>query len=231
VYQQYYIPDSSQVFRANAALVNEAVIKAHAELRLGDKAEQDSLPRNFVALRGFLSRTTRPLYYSFEMEPLQGDNNTQVSWLGVRLSGRGRISRSLYAELEANAQQGSASGPLALLAYAQQIPNAYGRLGLYLEDRNTAYGKFRLGGELRGFTRYDAFGVDAFSGEFYPVGFRMEPYARLDLSLEITFKNAFLWFRMQHANELLVVPGYFTTPNYPEQERMFVAGISWTFFD
>ncbi|MFK7972062.1 MAG: putative porin [Bacteroidia bacterium] len=231
MYQRYYIPDTSQSYVANGELVNEGVIKAHGEIRLQEKSPNDSAVSNFIALRAFLSTTSRPLYYDTEMRPLQGDSSASLTWLGLRLSGRVRVTNFAYFEGEANVQAGSSSGPAALEAYTQQVPDLYGRIGLYVEDRQTAYGSIRVGGEIRGFSRYNAFSVDAFSGEFYPSNVRLEPYARLDLSAEINFTNVLLWFRMQHVNELLVVPGYFTTPYYPEQERMFVAGISWTFFD
>lgn len=231
VFQRYYIADTSQAFPVNNDLINEGVVRVFGEVRVDEQNVPANRAPRFASLRGFLTRTSRPIFYDESFVPLQGVAGSSLSWVGVQAKAQQRIGALGYFDMDVNWQQGTSSGDPLLRPYTRQIPRVFGKLGLYIEDKETAYGRFRVGGELRGFSGYRAFSVDAFSGEFFPSGQLLDPYARLDLLMEIRFKNAFVWFRMQHANELLIVQGYFSTPFYAEQERMLVAGISWTFFD
>jgi len=66
-------------------------------------------------------------------------------------------------------------------------------------------------------TKTDPFLLDAH--------FLLEPFVNLRI------KRSFLYFRMYNANQGIGAPGFFTTPYYTGQKRIFEFGVNWQFFD
>jgi hypothetical protein len=56
-------------------------------------------------------------------------------------------------------------------------------------------------------------------------------YPYLDVFLNIKLKRTRFFLKYEHVNSGLIYKNYFSVLHYPRNERMFKAGISWTFYD
>jgi hypothetical protein len=252
VFQAFYPQREFLNFQARPDLRNMQLFHARGGLRLqGNRplvgreqsSEQDRYPSgyargrdtafaNYLSVLGFISSSSRFIYYTTDFEVEQAAQGEALSWVGVELAGRLRFLKKWYAEGNMTLQQGTTSATSELSRYAAHLPGFHSRLALYYDNRNVAFaGKFRIGAELHFFSSYQALGMDAFSGEFYPTDYTLPAYPRLDLFAMTQIKKAYLWLRLIHSNELLLARGYYSTPFYPELERTFSFGVNWTFFD
>ena len=57
------------------------------------------------------------------------------------------------------------------------------------------------------------------------------PYFLLDAFAHIRIDRVRLYFKVHNTLQKLGSPGYFATPYYPAQRRLFEFGLNWTFFD
>ena len=235
LFQSHFLPDTGNAFLANGALNNQRV----SRLVLGAEwippvpfREGDTLLPGFARLEVFASVVNRLIYYDTEMQVRQAPDGESITWLGASLEFRARMLRKLYLQSRLNYQQGSTDASGDLGVYARNLPTFYGTTSLFYDNRNLPIADHvRLGVDIHYHTGYEGFSQDPVSGEFFPANYQVDAYIRAGAFLSIQVKRFHFFLRFSHLNEGLLRPGYYTTPLYPMQERMFTLGFNWTFFD
>ena len=234
-FQQYFQPRVGSKFAPNTSLKNSQLLHFRGGASwTGNRRviTGDTALANFVSLQGFFSQSGRFIYYSPTFEVLQANTGENLTWIGVEIAARYRFLKKFHVETEFTLQQGSTNATGDLSRYASHLPQAHGRLSVYYDSHSLDFvGKLRLGADLHFFSAYQALAPDVLSGDFYPTDFTIPRYPRLDGYVAFQVKRTYIWIRLIHLNELLLTPGYYTTPFYPELERTFSIGINWTFFD
>lgn len=100
--------------------------------------------------------------------------------------------------------------------------------GVWFND----YMQVQLGLDINWRSAYDGLAYNPVLQQFYlQNGFGLAGYATADLFLAFKVGNARYFAKMTHLNQPGVADGYFMTPYYPGQRRVFDFGVTWYFFD
>ncbi len=237
IFQGHFDPPSTNSFLPNPDLVNENVTRFAAQLNYRPAAiirNGDTLLPNFSSIRVFVSRVGQPIYYSDELEVLQGGQGENYTWIGAELSARQHLFWWLYAQGTIAWQNGSSSAGAseALSRYAEYLPEYYAKASLFFDHRTLSIADvMHIGVDIYFNAPYTGFTVDPISQEFFPTRFRMNSSLRLDGYFALKLGPAYAYIKVIHANEAFPDPTYFTAPLYPMMERTITLGLNWVFFD
>ncbi|GAB4407383.1 MAG: hypothetical protein OHK0039_09810 [Bacteroidia bacterium] len=235
LFQGYYPGDSGYAFRPDPTLQNQLMNHLAVDLRL-DLASPirraDTLLPMYVTAGVFATRINRLVYYDSTLRSRQVPAGQAMQWVGASLAFRLRFLRHFYLEADQTASLGTGSTDDAAAAlYLRQIPALAGHAALYYDQRwiKIAEG-LRIGIEGWYQTSYAGQTVDPVSGEFFPTRYRVPGYVRIDAYAVLRLRGVYLFGRIVHANEGLLLAGYYTTPFYPMLERTATLGVNWTFY-
>ncbi|MDX2249928.1 MAG: putative porin [Bacteroidia bacterium] len=236
LFQTWFTGDSGNAYRPNPELTNQTLMHIEAKARYQFPTpvrRNDTLLANYVSVTGFYSQASRFIYYSPRLQPLQAGEGEGLNWIGGEVAFRFRFLRKLHIESYTGVQQGSTSSDNDFLKwYARGIPLVYGKSSLYYESRKISFAQsVRIGVDVYYNTNYVGQSVDPLSGAFFPVNYRVPGYARVDAFAAMKIKGVYVFVKFVHANEGLLLAGYYTTPFYPMLERTFTLGVYWSFFD
>ena len=93
------------------------------------------------------------------------------------------------------------------------------------------YMPVQFGVDVRWQSAYFANGYDPITQQFYLQNdFEMKSYAAADIFLNLQAKRLRIFVKMTHINQP-AENGYFATPFYPGQKKVFDIGCRWLFFD
>ncbi len=100
--------------------------------------------------------------------------------------------------------------------------------GVWFND----YLPIQIGVDVNWKSSYYGNAYNAVIQQFYlQDAFSIDAYAVADLFLNFKVGNARYFVKMTHINQPGVAQGYFMTPYYPGQRRVFDLGVTWYFFD
>ncbi len=235
LFQTHYQPREGNAYQPQSDLKNQqfnqwigrAEWQHQSLIRNGD-----TLLPTFYFAEIFASRVGNMIYYDQQMNVLQADDNTSLSWFGVRMGGRTRMFDKFYLESEVTLQRGTTNAEDDFAFYAENLPQLWGRSSFYYDNRNISIAAIlRIGIEITYFTNYMGFTMDMTSQEFFPTPYEVSGYPRADAFFATQVKGADIFFKFTHVNEGLLRGGYYTTPFYPMLESTFSLGINWSFYN
>ena len=235
LFQTWFRPDSSNAFQPDAGLKNQQF----RSYRVGMAWRQavpvlrgDTLLPNHAFVHGFLSRASRMITYDAGLKMHQAPDGAALTWYGAVVGFRYRFLRKLYLETEATFQQSRGSEDKFLSLYERYLPRISGKTSFFYDNRNLSIaGILRLGVDIYYHTAYVGQTVDPLSREFFPANYEIPGYARVDAFFATQIKRAYIYAKMIHINEGILMAGYYTTPFYPMLERTFTLGVNWSFYD
>ena len=235
LFQTWFRPDSSNAFQPDAGLKNQQF----RSYRVGMAWRQavpvlrgDTLLPNHAFVHGFLSRASRMITYDAGLKMHQAPDGAALTWYGAVVGFRYRFLRKLYLETEATFQQSRGSEDKFLSLYERYLPRISGKTSFFYDNRNLSIaGILRLGVDIYYHTAYVGQTVDPLSREFFPANYEIPGYARVDAFFATQIKRAYIYAKMIHINEGILMAGYYTTPFYPLLERTFTLGANWSFYD
>ncbi|MBK6263818.1 putative porin [Marivirga sp. S37H4] len=113
-----------------------------------------------------------------------------------------------------------------------RIPEHFLTLNLYYERNLIKNLIARFGIDAHYKTSYFADDYDPVIQQFHLQNhFEIPSYFFADVYASFKINTASFFLKMRHVNMGLNAGGYFTTPYYTGQERVFDLGVSWSFFD
>lgn len=243
LFQTYFIPRLGNTFTPNKAVGNQQFTHLRGYIRwkmqttavaATPSRKADSLHGNFAEIGGFLSRADNYLFYDRQMRLRQASGSENLTWIGIQGTARVRGWQKFYAEASLTAQRGSTNAPdtNALRDYARNLPALYGRASLYYQSRTTRIASIlRTGVDVWFNTNYQAQTPDVVSGEWFPTGYVVRGYPRVDAYFSARLMRTYFFIKVQHLNEGIGVRGYHTTPIYPMLGRSVILGVNWNFYD
>jgi hypothetical protein len=186
-----------------------------------------TLTTTWVSLTPYLENVflTDYIYFNQEAQPVQ--------------------SRDLIAMLSAGSSMSLRLGPVRGEALYRvtlnsredliRVPRQYIRGRLYYERSLFANALVtQVGGEVRWLAAYLADGYMPVTNQFHlQDGFIVNPHPIGDVFVNVRIKRALIALKMQHVNQGIAGAGngYYTTPFYSGQRRIFEFQIRWSFFD
>ncbi len=231
--QTQFTPSEGNIFQANSSLENQQFTQLKAKLAWNPPAvvrKGDTLLPSFYYVELFSSRASQLIYYDTQMRIGQAADPLQ--WVGATIGLRTRVLGKTYLEGQFTWQSGSTEAQDDFRWYAEYLPEFWGKASYYYENHSLSIAAiFKLGVDVTYFSSYQGFIPDITSGEFFPSQYQVSNYVVADAYFATQIKQAYLFFKLSHANEGLLQAGYYTTPFYPMLERTFSLGISWAFFD
>ena len=188
----------------------------------------------FFGLKGFFTQASRYIYYNTKFDPVQAADGDNLNWLGAEVSGRLRLLRKFYVETNTSVQRGSTNStddPF-LQWQAQSVPLIFGKTSVFYDNSRVKFAeRVRLGVDVFYNTAYVGQSMDVLSNEFFQTNYQVPGYSRIDAFAAMQIKGVYIYAKYMHANEGLLLAGYYTTPFYPMLERSFILGVYWSFFD
>lgn len=224
-------------YQGNSQLKNEKLFFTQVNFQIKHWKEKDPINEEKIDdeifdIGGFFSQLSDPIVYDTLGNVLQFENEN-ITKYGIKLHFRKRFGW-FYLENKSTYLLGINPVDNSILKlYANNLPKLYGKAELYY--KNTISSRkhlFRVGFAANYFTEYQAFQIHPATSEFYPQNdYTVPAYARLDFNISVRIKYATIFAQLYHLNENLPLPGYYTTPFYPMQERGFILGFRWNFYD
>lgn len=257
LFQTYYKSGKSNAFTPNPNLKNQQLNHIRAQLRIAGKGKiwekaapkdstikltaaakfvaKDTLLNNYFYVQPFLSTISQAIYYDDTLHVRQAQNGANLTYTGIEIGGRYRFWRKMYVEGTICAQRGSVSdtADLFFTRYSKHLPNIYGKISCYYQNKTLYRGIMRLGIDASYNASYIADASDPISGEYYPTrqAYTMLPYPRVDIFFGTQIKRAYIFAKIINVTDTMFTYGNYTTPFYPVLPRTFSLGVNWVFFD
>ena len=173
------------------------------------------------------------MYYDTKLRPLQADDGDNLNWVGVEAAGRLRLLRKFYVETHTSVQQGSSNSINPFLQWqAQNVPLILGKTSVFYDNSRVTFAeRVRIGVDVYYNTAFIGQSIDVLSNEFFQTNYQVPGYGRIDAFAAMQIKGVYIYGKFTHANEGLLLGGYYTTPFYPMLERSFMLGVYWSFFN
>ena len=233
LFQTQYVPSTGNLYQPNPDLENQQFTQLKARIAWNPPAnirKGDTLLPSFFYAELFSTRAANLIYYDSQMRVGQAADPLQ--WVGATIGLRTHVFAKTYLEGQFTWQRGSTDAQDDFQWYAEYLPEFWAKTSYYYENRSLSIAAiFKVGIDVSYFSSYQGFVPDIASGEFFPSLYQVPGYVVADAYFATQIKQAYLFFKLSHANEGLLQAGYYTTPFYPMLERTLSLGISWAFFD
>jgi hypothetical protein len=237
LFQTHFIGDSGNAYLPNIELENQTIMHGAAGLRYEMPRvirRKDTLLPMYISVKGFFTQASKFMYYNTRLNPLQAEDGETFSWLGAEFSARLRLLRKFYVETHTSVQQGStnATDNQFLQWQAQNVPLIFGKTSVFYDNSRVKFAeRVRLGVDVYYNTAFVGQSIDVLSNEFFQTNYQVPGYSRVDAYAAMQIKGVYIYGKFTHANEGLLLAGYYTTPFHPMLERSFMLGINWSFFN
>ncbi|MEM6273166.1 MAG: putative porin [Bacteroidota bacterium] len=224
-------------FEGTSTQQNPVLNHVRAEIEWRGKAryfpEVGETPGNYLRIAAFRSRENRMIWFDSTMTIQQLAPGTFWQWQGIEASLRLRFLKYFYLENTTVIQQSASNDSTIFNQRSFLQPWFYGRARLFFENKDLSFtAVLRIGVEYFYHLDFEAPLFDPVSQQFYPQTETITPgYHRFDAFAGTQVKRAFLYVKLMHFNENLILPGYFTTQLYPMRDINFVIGVNWSFID
>ncbi|MEZ4851503.1 MAG: putative porin [Bacteroidia bacterium] len=236
LFQTHFVGDSGNAYRPSTNLANQTIMHGAAGLRYDFPRiirRKDTLLPMYISLKGFFTQASRFMYYDTKLRPLQADDGDNLNWVGVEAAGRLRLLRKFYVETHTSVQQGSSNSINPFLQWqAQNVPLIFGKTSVFYDNSRVTFAeRVRIGVDVYYNTAFIGQSIDVLSNEFFQTNYQVPGYGRIDAFAAMQIKGVYIYGKFTHANEGLLLGGYYTTPFYPMLERSFMLGVYWSFFN
>lgn len=237
LFQRYGMAPYRSTWQADPTLRNQQLSHLWAALRwTAQKQWLDSLTdvSRYAQIGAFATRTDQFIGYTSKMAVRQASSSENLQWLGAEFSGRIRLARSIFAEGQFTAQRGftNVNNTNWLKAYAQNLPNLWGKASFYYDNRDLSIaGILRTGVDVYYFSGHRPLSFDPMSGEWFPTSYWVKGYARVDAFFSAKVSKTYLFLKITHLNQGIIRPGYYTTSAWPMLIRTISFGLNWSFYD
>lgn len=171
-----------------------------------------------------LSIVSNHMYFNEEAAPAQSTETATLLHPGIEL-----YSKLGYFNLSADYVHTIKEGNAANLF---RIPEHFLTLGVYYERPIVGELVLRVGIDSHFQSAYFADDYNPVIQQFYLQNdFEIPAYGFADFYLSFKINTARVFFKFRHLNQGLNADGYFATPYYTGQQRVFDLGLSWSFYN
>lgn len=234
--QSFYQGLDDNLYQGVRGLMNPQMshFRTGIQFQKSDTLDGENIrPGNRFYLGWYRTRLDHAIYHDDSMQVRQFPVGRFVSWKGLELDWKFR-SKRFFMEHQLSTQfyHSNARGDL-LQVFRVYVPRVYGRSSFYYENTRIKIASvLRFGVDIHFFGGHRPWLFDPVSQQWYfKSGVKIASYGRVDVHAATQIKRAYLFLRVTNVLEEVFRPGYFTTYYYPMQERMFLFGVNWTFFD
>ena len=173
-----------------------------------------------------LQNVTDQIYFNEDRRPEQASGAFQVLSPGLNM--KINFLKNFY--FEPSVVYTTVSGDERRI---MQIPEIFTNGRIYYD--NLVFDKklkFQVGLDLHYKSSYFAYDYDPITQQFFLQNdFEVEGYLLADLFADLRIGRWNFFFKLVNVGDQILADGYFTTPYYRGQQRVFDFGFNWVFFD